>query len=285
MVLPANLREVMTSATRGLVLPVFDISSLIPRAAVDLGSLLDNWRRAVAPFLEATAEYFGRVQDSLPANWLELDDTPLDEVALLSKDTGWPLTWVPRAAVLRELLEVSADSDGTRNRGTLEGVLMERKQEVLEDVLCVANEIDHPDLREVVPFITEAVGQLRRGEFRGPQAALGSVLTHLIERTLAYGKSSAAKADLAVDPLAVRLLEIRVACLSNAVVAAFASFGDGSVPVVFARHAVAHTIAPEQYSEVNALVGMMLVCSLARELQEQFNISGELTLPAFNVDE
>jgi hypothetical protein len=65
----------------------------------------------------------------------------------------------------------------------------------------------------------------------------------------------------------VRLAELKASGALTPVIMALAEFDpdDGVSPTSFGRHATAHAAGPEQYSDVNAVIALMLTTSVLRQ--------------------
>ena len=98
----------------------------------------------------------------------------------------------------------------------------------------------------------------------------GQVPSGLIQSTLGYKTLASAREELAVhnwEDTAIPFF--RYALIASTIPATLARFYPGDdVPDRFNRHAVAHHPSPTQFTTLNALVGLILVTALARELQE-----------------
>lgn len=221
---------------------------LIP-AIVRLGTAIEGW---------------------LPVNWPESPGVFLtDAVAVVN--AGVPLVWVPRAAIVAEL--TSAPDDAGRG-----AILAASSPEISEDCSAVLAEVARPELKALAALAAEAARALR-AEFPAPaQALAANVFDTLLRDATGRGiilnpvpKFWYGHVLQQIGPVGDKTMmtEFRQACVLAPAVPALQKFLPGDpVPATFARHATAHSAGPDQYTEVNAVISLMLATSMLREAEE-----------------
>jgi hypothetical protein len=221
----------------------------------DLGKqLADAARRWHEAFLAA-----------LPHNWRELGDEndALDIVEHIRKSKVC-LVWLPRAAILREVLDAPATE--------AKAILLAHKDEVLDDALAVLGECQAADFALERDSTSEAIGALRAGHSRAAQALAACAFTSTCHVFFDHGGTGRIAKDMRqTDPedAAVSQLRIRSIFLTSA--EALEKFNPvGAKPAYrdFNRHNTVHRITTAQFSDANALAAIVLVTALLREVEE-----------------
>jgi hypothetical protein len=189
----------------------------------------------------------------------------------LIADTGWSLTYVPRAEVNALLLRADP--------ADWPGVLLAHDDEVVADCReCIA-EVSEPAAAHPVVALREALHAFEAGLVVPCQAAVASVLSDVINRALELSIHVAAK-ELAEDPAEMPISYIRFWLIASTVPHALAQYrcqnGD-PIPDRFKRHASAHTADPRQVTKLNALMGLMLAVGLVREIASELTGGSELS--------
>ena len=241
--------------------------------------LLESYEQALAPLRDqlAAIDWAGvvpkidpavfarlaeRIRECLPPNWRDLEDWFL--AAELVAAGGWAIVWLPRTDVVRELLDVpNADRPA---------VLLKNRDVLLEDAEALLAEVTHVGLAYLAGCALEATQALQAGLDRPAQALLGSTLTGILQGPLEFEQLRAAREAFSGDWEEAAIEELRFVLVTSTIPQALSQFyphrGD-PVPDTFNRHAIAHKPDPVQYTEFNALLGLMLVVALLRELQER----------------
>lgn len=109
--------------------------------------------------------------DWYPSNWGEVPD--IGSVVGITLDEGVPLVWVPRAAIVAEL--VAAPDADARDR-----LLVSLLNEIAEDCTAVLGEITAPELRPLGEVAVDAVAALRCGHRPSAHALAGNVFDTLL---------------------------------------------------------------------------------------------------------
>ena len=214
------------------------------RAQADeaIADVLDSWIRAV------------------PANW---PADRLDDGLRFVAETRWPIVWVPRLQVVTQLLDApEPDRIST---------LVANGADVLADCEAAIDDITVERYEDVLPFAHSAIAAFRDGHAAPAQALVAALLTTIVQHHLGFARLSDAKTSLTVDPDNADFDVMRIALIAGCVPDTLASFRESQgdeVPREFNRHASLHRVCVEQYTEENALIGLMLASALLRELNE-----------------
>jgi hypothetical protein len=234
-------------------------------------------RAASSPALMSALEW------TRPRNWwgIGIDPVRLFEI---SRDTGIPLAWVPRKEIIRELASA-------RDRLGMAEVLRQRSMDVVEDCATAIDECVNEWLHDRAPLAQRAIHAFRDGHHEAsmalavclsePLAAWGSTpRTTLFDsrhqhaewqkRRKKMGKYRWAELELGADP-PDRHTFFRARVVMAPIPRFFAKwFTDGEVPPpeALSRHVVAHQPTVEHFSVENALVAVMLMASLLRQMQD-----------------
>lgn len=239
-----------------------DIGSAYESVQTALTSMVD-WSRIAQSLIEPglSERIHSLIADRMPPNWSGTTDW-LD-AARFVKETGWAIVWVPRSEVVTALLEAQPDQR--------ESVLLAHADMIVEDSLACLSEISHPDFKYIADCIGEIGQCISAGHHRSAQALAGSVLTELLQGILGHKQLAAARLEYTDGWEHKSINVLRFALITSTIPLALSQFdpqkGD-PVPAHFNRHAGAHRASPIQFTRLNALVGLLLVTALTRELQE-----------------
>jgi hypothetical protein len=177
--------------------------------------------------------------------------------------TGWCLTATPPSDVLVELVE--ADDDASRG-----ALLLASEGQILHDLDRELRSIDAAPLPLVHRGAREALEAHNSGLFLAAQALSANALAALLERqgpfnmrTLGAARGFLAKLD--IEEAGLR--EIRFYAVAGAVRRVLANYHPGGpMPTMFNRHASAHALSADQYSQLNSLTAVMLLIGFLREV-------------------
>lgn len=277
-----HIAKIAASAMPKFDVPRFDLPEL--RLSVELTqSFAADIERALAPMREAVASMvdwsklvesfvdpsvFERIRKlvsrRMPPNWSELDDWRRGTTFI--EQTGWAIVWLPRYEVVSALLAASPHER--------ESVLVAYSPELVDDAGECARSVRHADLRFLGECVAEIADSIRAGRHRAAQALAASVLTELIQGILGHKKLAEVHSEYGKPWEEESIQLLRFALITSTIPVALSNFfrdnGD-PMPSSFNRHAVAHGASPVQFTEVNALVGLLLVAALTRELQELYD--------------
>ena len=207
----------------------------------------------------------------LPPNWRDLgDDVRLWPLLELTED-GYPTAWVPRASVLRELID--ADDDDRQ------AVFAARRVEIIEDCCACLEEVTSAELVDLAAKLGEALEVAETGRHLvAAQALAASVFDTVLRRTIKpqriAGYYLKAKKEIADRHENASFAELRWGAVHVPALVALEMFDAPKgqpIPTSFNRHATAHAVGPEQYTEANAVIALALATSLVREAHQEID--------------
>ena len=212
---------------------------------------------AIADLIRSYPFDFGRLRTPLVV-WLPpnlQDQVDLAEVAKLTLDEGIPLSWVPRADIVEELVT----AEGSEVRWA---VLEARMVDILDDCEAVLAEEQHEWARQC----RTAIGALRSGNEGSAQSHAANIIDSILRRWGGNGGPDDAR-DRARNPLDDLSMELLAEQLTIRPLArAFGHAKPGKPVVTFKRHATAHQVGYQGvFSKRHALVAVMLATSLTVE--------------------
>ena len=247
--------------------------------------LEESITRGLAPQLEAFREFARSVVPSLikplslnlptdwyPRNWGDVPDLDVGTAMGIILDEGVPLVWVPRPAIVAELVS-AADADAR------DGILLSSRDDLAIDCLTLLGEVTDPELKPLAELAAEAVSALRGGHSSSAQALATNVFDTLLRyatrRGVIFGGPPVGyfkydKVQKQITPVSddTAIRRFRPDCVLSAALAALENYDPSDPPPArFVRHATAHRACPAQYTPVNAVVAVMLVASMLREAQ------------------
>jgi hypothetical protein len=153
-------------------------------------------------------------------------------------------------------------------------VLHEHEDVILADLDSCLAEVDQPEIEELQAASAEANQAYRNGTVIPAQTAATTVLTTAIH--VHFGIPTFPKAREKFGEkraMEVSIQQFRLRAILRAAYHAIAEFhgkAGESVPVRFNRHASTHRVSKAQFNRTNALVALMLVVPLVRELDRWF---------------
>jgi hypothetical protein len=185
-------------------------------------------------------------------------------------DEGIPLVWVPRPAIVAELV-------GAAGADVRDSILLSSRDDIAIDCLTVLGEVTAPELKPLAELAAETVSALRGGHGSSAQALAGNIFDTLLHDAARRGVVFAAppvgyfkydKVRKQITPVSddTAIRRFRPDCVLSAALAALEKYDPSDPPPArFVRHATAHRACPAQYTPVNAIVAVMLVASMLRE--------------------
>jgi hypothetical protein len=199
-----------------------------------------------------------------PDNW---DETVDDESAQALICAGWPLMWAPRSNIVQQLID--ADDDEARK-----AIVLAHADEILSDCAEALDMIDQEDLLFHRGMTTEAITAARSNLLKAAQstAIVAIDAACLMHWKIKVGPQLKQTVQSVGD---IKLRDVlRALCLA-AVAVAFTTFrvtkGD-SVPVELNRHASIHAASEVQYTDVNALLAIMMAVSVLRTINHDMKL-------------
>jgi hypothetical protein len=210
-------------------------------------------------------------RSTLPPNWdldaISITNRRFFEVAQTDEI---PIAWVPRSEIVAELF--AAESRDSRME-----IRLRNDAAVIQDCEGILEECLQPSLDDIHRLAWADILAYKEGHFAAAQAlgvllAESLILDH-IRGDRAKGAYARAREEAHVDGR-VLLIEFREA-IATAPIGPFfepISLGSGKPPPEWPnRHGAVHFPTLAQFSHANALVVIMLVASLAREVEKRAN--------------
>ncbi len=270
--LPAAHSEQMRKAFAGLdQATAFGKRTQKLMARFDLtSSYVDKMRTSFNAFgvpMCATLEGFQRIwHEARVPNW----PVGFDEITRIidfMRETGYCLVWAPRPEIIEELLQ-AAPADRR-------DVLLLRREEILDDLTAVIVDVGEPSMQLVRQSAEEALAVFRAGNHRAAQALAAVIFTHVIHANFGHTTSKALEMFMETEPEEAVLRDFRLRAIFMLARRALISWWplEEPVPGDFNRHASLHRLTAEQYTEHNALVGLMLVIPLVREVDARLKVA------------
>jgi hypothetical protein len=188
---------------------------------------------------------------------------------------GIPLVWVPRAAVVKELTAASDAEARAR-------ILAAARDDIAEDCRIALTSVRSPDRRPLAVLAELTAGMLTTDFWPGAQALAANVFDTWLYQAASRGTPFSApggdkgfygQIKKQIDPVDddTLIIEFRSACVLAPVLAALKPLWPSSdpTPSQFSRHATSHRAGPEQYTERNSVIAVMLTVSVLREAEQR----------------
>ncbi|WP_131810298.1 hypothetical protein [Mycolicibacterium mucogenicum] len=218
---------------------------------------------------------------SRPRNWHGTGAAhALLEVA---KAEGIPLSWVPPAAVVRQLAAAATAADRTR-------ILVREQGIILDACIAAISDCGHPELAGDALLVGRAADAVVAGHYEAGMAlatSVGEGLAHWAVEPRALAFSSADEYEkwrkewskgsryrridmFDGDAKLVQPWDFPRQVLLAPIHKFFVDYraGDAHAPDVMSRHVVAHQPTPQHLNQLNALKSVMLVTGILRSQQE-----------------
>lgn len=212
-------------------------------------------------------------QAFFPANLRDIEGIRLTDVQQVAFVEGVPLYAVPGRETAELLLQ--AESQEARR-----AILAERCSVIIKDCRDVVEAGDSAMLASDRNKVLEAAAALEAGFISPAQALIGSIVESLVWDY--FGKDYKKREPFIPDKKGVRTPEaydqlgvheyIALAPIWQAFQKFDAAKGD-PVPTTFSRNACAHTISDDQFTQVNALQGLMLASSILALMEEALQVA------------
>lgn len=211
--------------------------------------------------LAGLAAALDRAKEALPPNWDGLDH--YEVLGEIAKDDGIPVVWLPRASVLADL--VAAPDRDERVK-----ILLTRQDDIADDCRSVVAEVTDLDLAPRVPQALEAVEALQTGFPQAAQTLAVAVSESLLTEYIANGRSYKALAtDVAVDTDELTVVEVTSTFALLPVHRFYTPWRPHTgvpAPGELSRHVTVHHARADHLTPENALIAIMLLSSLLRDL-------------------
>jgi hypothetical protein len=218
----------------------------------------------------ATPDLTERIRSGLrrafPPNW-DPDRVRLALIRTIVAEDGIPIVWVPRAAIVSELMAVS-----TRDERL--GILNARDAEVIEDCTECLTHCSRSVLADNVALAQRAMDAYTARLYEPSQALAVVIAETIITQYVAGGPGHGVykkATQIAKFRGSIMLSELRraaaIAPIERFYTEWYAASGNPPPPEL-SRHVSVHHPSLQQYSRSNALLAVMLLVSLLREVTE-----------------
>jgi len=244
----------------------------VREALANVNVQFEGFRPQIEAAFEAARPAFERLQH-FRDNWVpnfkgaEWNFGGLQE--MVTSD-GIPLMWLPRAEIVSELMTLE-------DRDQRYASLLAHATEIVDDCEAVITGCDSTTLGTSVDLTQKALRAWRGGHVEAAQALAVLVAEWLISHNFERNyKNAAERAQLSDE---TTLFELRNKCALAPVTVFYTEWWEvgpkaGPPPTQLSRHVtVHHGAGTEQFTDINALLSLMLTASLIREFQEAANES------------
>lgn len=254
-------RELLTAFTRS----VDDGSRRTSKALAEVFASAELWEEIAAPVLQGlgrVALHFRDAYDEgVPSGWQLLNTDEIFDVTALMASTGWCLTTTPPARQLQQLLAAEPPARGP--------LLLAQEARILEDLdrelraqQTGGDAMHVRGAREAWEAHASGLFVASQATSTAPLSALSGPRGPLNVRSLGVARTRFE----ALDVHEAGLREVRFYAVARAVAVALATYPHGGrEPLLYNRHASAHAMSPEQYTQLNSLTALMLACGWLRE--------------------
>jgi hypothetical protein len=203
-----------------------------------------------------------------PPNWVpETLRSDLATAYPIIKDEGIPLVYVPRAEVFTPVLAAS-------DRAERIHILMQRKDDVLDDCAEALAVDMHSNVEYQAPLVREAVTAYRTGHVAAAQALAVVACDTLIKANIDYRYSNAKRLAKPGNLNAAILANILRIELALAPVVKFLTDWSPESgrpqPQELSRHVTVHHATTAHLRDDNGLIAVMLATGLIRALSEMY---------------
>jgi hypothetical protein len=227
-----------------------------------LGVFWEQHRQQWDELFAGIPKLFGRL---LPPNWEEVKIPSVELLETILLDEGIPLAWVPSQELLIAILDAP---DGAARRR----IIGSRWRRMVSDCEASLAEVSSEDLQRHCVFASDIVRALRDGHQAAAQALaanlLDSIIRQNVDLTLKKTVTATGNKRIRIDLDDYR---IKTAFTMAPIWRAYEEYWEHKgdpIPRMFGRHPSAHAVSRTQYSRVNAVIGLMLVTSVLRLLDD-----------------
>lgn len=188
-------------------------------------------------------------------------------------DQGYAFFWIPRAEIADKLILANKEKERKK-------IVSEFQSEILEDCSKVLTLIKSQQLRNHALHLSDAISSFNNGNFRSSQSATTICIDSLLDlliRTSSLSKFGELLPKTKDDASKLKKIQnIPVPYLYAALQARLVSFvfrkfdrlNSNTVSTKYARHSSTHSVSKRQYSEFNALQGIMIATSLLKTTEK-----------------
>jgi hypothetical protein len=207
-------------------------------------------------------ETLARIRESRPPNWPDRMD--YDRLTEVIQADGIPLVWVPRAAIVSELL-------AAKDRPARIAILAAHRSEIVEDCRTVLATVNDPSYVGKMQLALQAVDALDTGHDEAAQA-LATVVVESSTRLAIDEQSKKVQNRVRIDLDDVAYVEIRLRAALAPLDVFYTDWHPtmtpNPMPDALSRHVTCHCAEPTHFTEGNALTAILLAASVLRALQE-----------------
>lgn len=261
--LPPDLTESIRSMAQSVAVSQ---ASALAQIAANMPPLpdLSGFRKLIADSI-LTPELLEWLRTAhRPANWSDAVEEQIDAVVELVNEEGIPVAWVPRTTILEALLGASPGDERSL-------LLINHRDEILEDCTSALARLEG-DTAEfpALPIAQKVLAGCRDGHWEIAAVTAVTIVHGTVEalRWASDRQRAIRQHALQTDEGSDRLME-------QATRAPLVRFYDEwhaksgkPRPAHLSRHVVAHNLAPDQVTERNCIVAVMLMASLLRTVHE-----------------
>lgn len=219
-------------------------------------------RRLLAAQLK---DFFDSVNDAvaakMPPNWPNHVDW--EDVLLAIKESGIALVWVPRAAIVQEVID-------SANAGR-DSVLLAHTLEIAEDCHHCLADISAPDLQDQVTLAFAAVDAFKAGHYEAAQALAVVVTETSVAANVSANYKDVKKTVALQDPGELTVADLRLRAALAPIDPFYTSWYPNSgtpAPTNLSRHVSVHQADPHHYTPANAHRSLLLAASVLSAIAE-----------------
>lgn len=199
----------------------------------------------------------------VPDNWSDEIDDQLEDLAAMINDEGIPAAWVPRREILDALLAAAPGDDRSE-------ILIARRTDILEDCRVALEGVDDDFLAPLLPIATKVLAACRDGHWEVGAISAVAVVHGVVEGLRwVYDRQRVAThhAFSAEAPLG-RMTEMATRAPLVLFYDDWNPESGKPRPQHLTRHVVSHRLGPDQVSERNCVIAVMLMASLIVTVHE-----------------
>lgn len=215
-------------------------------------------RCEVAEFIK---QALTQIEADMPANWPSDGSPPETDIIAFMDSSGWPVIWIPEEHLVKQLVDTPI--------GTKENLLDSESDAVLDACSTALQQVTGTGIAALASCALDAVKAGQAGLWAASQALAAVSLDTTLQLHCGYTLGDARQIDDdpdLIEPPFYRYALI-MSCIPHSLQNYWPTNGD-PIPTEFNRHASIHAVSPEQYNKVNALVALIYMTSLVREVHE-----------------
>lgn len=256
----SNLNLVASQLTKNID---FGLAESVAKVAANFAEQQATWLRSIdLPIAAMRANFY-------PPNLRAIEGLKFEEVEQVVMVDGIPLYGLPRTATAEALIRAEGASERRM-------ILGRRWKGISADCRMAVEGCTSESAAPYRPFAVAALNALDAGHAAAAQALAGSLVDAILSSY--FGKDrykytpdrKGKRTKDAYDEFSVRQF-IAFAPMWQTYQKFFVTDGD-KVPMTFSRNATAHTVHPRQFNRRNAVLGLMVACSLLCRLDEEARV-------------